>query len=198
MNGLFEVILTSSGQNWTLTSVFSNDQVNFSTLPTSASWQIRTGVSAGNGGTLVASGDTAATFTPVSQVGGFSYAGPQYQVSAAVPSVVLGPGTYWVAVAPDFAGAVGSQSFLETTSGANAIGTPAGNDGHSFVSNTYPATGNGAYSFTPTTTALAGDGDGPSIDFSLGVVGTTAPVPEPASLGLLVLTGVSVVRRRRR
>ena len=52
-------VVTDAG-GWDITSVFSDNLAN--TVITGAAWEIRTGVSEGNGGTLVASGMTA---TPV-------------------------------------------------------------------------------------------------------------------------------------
>src|SRR5205814_946458 len=49
-----------TGSGWTLTSVFSDNLEN--TVVTGATWEIRQGISEGNGGTLIASG---MTMTPV-------------------------------------------------------------------------------------------------------------------------------------
>ena len=84
-------------------------------------------MSAGNGGTLVASGTGAATQTAT----GFSaYGYNEYTIQVSGLSVTLGPGTYWLTVCPLGAGTY--QSFNDTTSGDNTIGQPPGNDGNSF------------------------------------------------------------------
>ena len=90
------------GQIWTLTSVFSNDQLNYRTNPvTTAAWEIRSGVSAGNGGTVVASASSAtATQTALSQTPGYFYAANPVQITASVSSLVLTAGTYWLTVYP--------------------------------------------------------------------------------------------------
>ena len=96
----------------------------------------------------------------------------------------------------------GAQSFVETTSGAGSVGVPPGTDGQSFVTSNFPTSGLGSYFFPPSTTALDGEGDGPQIDFSMGVIGSAA-VPEPAGLALAGRrparrSGRSAGRKRRR
>jgi hypothetical protein len=194
---VYDNFVVPVGQTWTITSVFSNDFVAYPNAAIStATWQIRSGVSAGKGGSLVASGDTAATVTALpNTLAGFT----AETVTASVPSVVLTAGTYWLAVAPDSAGFFGDQSFVMTTSGANSIGTPAGNDGNSFISNTFPTAS--ALNFAATTSVLNNRSQnlGPNIDFSMGVIGT-AVVPEPSSailvaVGLLGPLALSMKRR---
>jgi len=67
--------------------------------PTNATWEIRTGVSEGNGGTLVASGSTAVTQTPT---GRSAFGFTEYTDSIGLsPAVVLNAGTtYWINVTP--------------------------------------------------------------------------------------------------
>ena len=48
---------TVRGGDWHVTSLFTNDLMTFT--PTSADWEIRSGVSEGNGGTLVDFGTAA-------------------------------------------------------------------------------------------------------------------------------------------
>ena len=93
-------------------------------------------------------------------------------------SVTLASGTYWLAVAPDVSN---QNSYITTTSGANAVGSPPGNDGHSFVSSTFFGE-----NFVPTSDPSV-EGQG-TWDYSMGVIGTAA-VPEPSSfiLGLVGL-----------
>jgi hypothetical protein len=192
---VYDNFIVPTGQTWTLTSLFSNNQIAYYANPTTATWEIRSGVSAGNGGTLVASGDSAATLTAVTTVSGYYYAAPEYTVSVAVSNITLTAGTYWLAVAPDSAGYYGDQSYIETTSGANAVGSPPGDDGNSFINSNSPGA---PLNFAPTSSVLNDPG---AIDFSMGVVGTfVAGVPEPSSWGLVLvgLIGPAAYLRRRK
>ena len=101
---VYDNFIVPTGQTWTINSVFSNDLLAFA--PTTASWEIRSGVSAGDGGTLVASGDGADTFTATGKSYNFNgvVAVNEYTNTVAVSGVTLGPGTYWLAVAPDISG----------------------------------------------------------------------------------------------
>jgi hypothetical protein len=98
----------------------------------------------------------------------------------------LAPGQhYWLNVTPIDGGS--GRLFNSTTSGANAIGQPPGNDQNAFFNSTFF----GAF-FTPTSS------QNQPYDFSNGVIGTV--VPEPA-IGALLTCGVGAlliaVRRRR-
>ena len=178
------------GQTWTITNVFSNNQLLYYAAPVTAAWEIRSGMTAGSGGTLVASGDTAATATLLTPADGNAYFAPEYQISATVTNVTLSAGTYWLAVAPDSLGYYYDESFIETTSGANAIGMPPGNDGNSFLNNNLPGTGNLNFAAS-------------NLDYSMGVMGVVGPnatVPEPGSSLMLAvaLAGVGGWVRRHR
>jgi hypothetical protein len=189
---VYDDFIVPTGQVWTLTSMATNDQMAYVALPTTATWEIRSGMSAGNGGTLLYNGDTTATATLTHAADGNNYIDPEYNISAAVTGVVLTAGTYWMAVAPDDVsggtGFFGDQSFIETTSGANAIGNPPGNDGLSFINNNLPA-GNGGEVF-----AVADDPD-----YSASVSGMAVVVPEPAGWPMLAagLAGALCLVRRR-
>jgi len=196
---VYDNFIVPTGQTWTITSVFSNIEVtNFTTPPTTATWQILSGVSAGNGGTTVAAGDGAATLTP----NGFPPVNPTNvasTLSETISPVVLKAGTYWLSVAPDITSPFYFANFagISTTGGANAIGNPPGNDGNSFI-NTVGLPAAIGYDFVPTSVVEGGG----TWDYSLGLSGTftSTTIPEPSSLTLggivLCLCGLSVAGRR--
>jgi hypothetical protein len=192
---IYDDFIVPTGSTFTITGVFSNDAMYNHSAASTAHWEIRSGVSAGSGGTLLSSGDGADAVTSTGQnflVGGLSI--PIYQNLVQVPTITLGAGTYWLAVAPDVSN---QNSYIVTTSGANAIGTPPGNDGNSFFSSTFFS-----MSFVPTSDpSLEGPG---TWDYSMGVVGTaTVVVPEPSSvimglMGLVISAGYLRTKRRTR
>jgi hypothetical protein len=185
---VYDDFIVPAGPGWTIHSVFSNNDMNFTAA--TAFWAIRTGVSSGNGGTVVASGTGAVTQTPTGRV---NFGTTEYTISVSGLDVVLAPGTYWLAVSPIDSGT--GFSFLTTTSGANHVGNPPGNDGNSFIT----ASGSVTLNFQPASDFTL---DSPS-DFSEGVVGMVTAVPEPSSLalcgaGLLGLVGYAQRRRAAR
>jgi hypothetical protein len=141
---------------WNITAIFSDDLL--STVVTGAIWEIRSGCSIGNPGTLIASGFTAAPAVTPTGRSGFGYL--EYTVEVTGLNVTLAPGTYWLSVTPLGDGT--GHSFNTTTSGANCVGTPCGNDGNSWFDSAGP--------FDPR-------------DFSMGVIGSV--IPEPATWALL-------------
>lgn len=166
--------------------MFSNDLSNLNT--TNMDWEIRQGVSAGNGGTLIASGSGLGTAIPTGR-SGFGFAEFHYEIPV---SLVLNAGMYWLMVRP-VAPTNQGRSFVSTTSGAGAVGSPAGNDNNSyFDSSTFGAT------FSP----ASGELNLPSADFSMGVNGINgSQVPEPGAVASFVgiaTTGLTLVWRRRR
>jgi hypothetical protein len=65
--------------------------------PDEATWEIRVGVSEGNGGTLIASGQSVAHLQQTGRGGN----GPEYSLAVKVsPPVTLNGGTYWFNVTP--------------------------------------------------------------------------------------------------
>jgi hypothetical protein len=175
-----DFIVPVSSPGWTITAVFSNDSMSHvPPLPMSSIWEIRSGVTPGNGGTLIASGSSPTLAIPVSGFGNtFTFFTP-------IAPVILAPGTYWLTVAPDNASQ--NSSYILATIGTNAVGMPPGNDGNSYFSST-----SGPVFFEP-----VGTGAGP--DFSMGVIGIEA-VPESstwigASLaGLMLIVQIAKAR----
>lgn len=110
---------------------------NNTIAPVGMQWEIRTGVSAGNGGTLLVSGFALnGTFSPLPLDGSFGTppAGTgQYGYFDSGPSVPihLEPGTYWIGLAPIQQG--GSWD-VTSSQGLGAIGHPI-NNGNAFYYN---------------------------------------------------------------
>jgi hypothetical protein len=102
-----------------VTSVFSN---NFSSgfQATGALWEIRSGVSAGNGGTIVAAGVTSTGFswTPTGMMSVFDEI--EYSLVVGGLNTTLEKGTYWLAVVPIGNGT--GKSTIGGTRGAYSIG----------------------------------------------------------------------------
>jgi hypothetical protein len=150
----------------TLTSVFSD---NLSTTNiVGASWEIRQGISEGNGGTLIASGMTSAPVVTLI-ICDFSFC--EYMVEVTGLNVSLAEGHYWLNVTP--IGDLTGSSFDSTTSGANCVGTPCGNNQNAFFNSNFFGA-----DFTSTSN------EGLPFDFSMGVNGTTGcrtPTPTPTA-----------------
>jgi len=161
-SSVYDNFVVTDPNGWDLSAVFSNNLSN--TGITGATWEIRSGVSAGNGGTLVASGSTLSpTVTPTGRSGfGFT----EYQVkvtglSVHLPQLPSGQ-FYWLNVTVIGNGT--GRSFDSTTSGMNAVGMPPGNDMNAFLNSAQ--FGN---VFTPT----SDPGIGQPYDFSMGVIAPT-------------------------
>jgi PEP-CTERM motif len=191
---IYDNFIVPVGQTFTLTGVFSNNVMLDDGTASTAYYEIRSGVSAGNGGTLLYSGDGADSITATGRT--FSFGGlvvPEFTNLVAVSGITLAAGTYWLAVAPDVSD---QDSFISTTSGANAVGSPPGNDGNSFFSSSYFG-----ISFLPTSDPSLEDAG--TWDYSMGVMGVanSTSVPEPSTLvlgllGLVTAGGFFCARRR--
>jgi hypothetical protein len=172
------VILTNSQ---TVTGIFGTFLYSGES-PVGAEYEIRSGVSTGDGGTLVASGALSSGFSWTSFGVGFdspSYGTlGVYRLDIGGLSVALEPGEYWVGLRPEALTGSDVVALLGTTSGTNAIGTPPGNDGNSYLDSSLLG-----FTFDPA-----------NADFSVGIT----DVPEPSTLLLAGLGLLAAATARAR
>lgn len=178
----YQNFIVPNGQNWTVTGLFSNDLMSI--VPSQAYWEIRTGVSEGNGGTLIAFGTATDIVTPTGR-GGFGFT--EFQNLVTGLNINLGPGMYWMTVVPEAPNQAG-RSFNSNTFGLNSIGSDVQNE--QFFNSSF---------FGANFTNANNEGVFPL--FSDGVIGNLGQqgVPEPASLmlfGSSILGVAGVIRRR--
>lgn len=167
--------------NINVTGLFTNNLS--SNTPTSGYWEIRSGISEGNGGTLIASGtDPNITNDPT----GRSRAGYTEYHNQVATNVNLAAGQYWFAVVPTCPDCAG-RTFNSNTFGLNAVG-------QSDLDLEYANSAYFGWNFTNA------DNTNPPYtfpSFSNGVY--VSGVPEPGSLMLLgtgILGGLGVLRRK--
>ena len=156
----FEDFVVTSSTGWTVQSVWASHAFLDTGEPiivTSAKWEIRTGITPGNEGTVVAGGSASATLTATGQ---YFFGAPEYRIEVTGLSVNLGPGVYWLSVTPesDDLGRVGA-TFINATLGANAVGT---------------GTPDNAFVYSPTYSGNYWDID---FDLSLGITGEVNAEP---------------------
>ena len=160
--------------------------------PTSGYWEIRSGVSEGNGGMLIASGTGNVTNTPTGR-SGFGYTEYHNEVDGLY--VLLSPGTYWFAVVPNCTTCAG-RSWNTNTTGLNSVGTTIPNEQY-FNSSFFGANFTNAnnYGTFPTFSS------GVLVPYCSGSCGldSASDVPEPSSFILLGsgLMGAAVAALRR-
>ncbi len=167
-----------SGSPW-IVSKLGNMSVfeNGSTAGRTARYEIRSGMSSGNGGTLIAGGD-AAIHSPV--LIAVVPNGTLFDYQITLPSLLtLNPGTYWLTVQPYFLGSSGT--FQALTQGVNAVGGPAF-DGFVYQSESF----NGqTQNFQP-------------LQYGFEAATTIYTVPEPSSSTLVVLSCLICFYRNRK
>ena len=164
---VFEEFTISGPKPVQITTIWSNNtNFNPGEPPSQAQWSIRTGMSPGDGGTVLYGNTSSVTVTPTGRV---NLGETEYMVAVTNLSVVLPPGQYWLNVTPVFADE--SEPIISETQGLNAVGMPTGADGLSLWETPFQ------------------DFVNPNRAFSMGV-GTTA-TPEPSSLTLLGMAFVS-------
>jgi hypothetical protein len=164
-----------------ITRLFTNNSMNYTAA--GAYYEIRSGVSAGNGGTLLTSGTVVPTQTLTGRTFQFY---PEYTIAATLTvPFALGPGTYFMSVRPvDAAGGFGTAG-TSSTSGANSVNRLANN-------NIFGAGTNPGFNYQAITQ-----------DFSAGAYFTPSPnlVPTPQAFAggamLLGMAGVMAMGRGR-
>jgi hypothetical protein len=175
---------------WNVTAVFSDNLMltGGPIIMSGADWEIRSGVSEGNAGTLVASGTTNSPMvTPTGRLEGNEFTEYMVEVTGLNVFLPMLPSGqhYWLNVTPVGNGT--GRSFNSDTSGAHCVGTPCGNDDNAFFNSTFF----GAY-FTSTAN------EGQPGDFSNGVIGTVVPEPGTVALFTFGVGALLIALRRRR
>jgi hypothetical protein len=156
---------TVTGSGVTVTGLFTNNIMDYAT--STASWSIRSGVSAGDAGVILGSGTGLATQTAT---GRSLFGLEEYTVEVSGLSIFLAAGTYWFNVTPH--DPIGGLGYSAQTTAAGST-----NPFYSDVDNAIffgPATDQG--DFTSFSGGVRGD-----IRSDVNVV------PEPASLVLLAV-----------
>lgn len=181
---VYDDFLVPAG-GWTVNSVWSNNLFTSAVVVSGATWEIRAGVSAANGGTVVTSGSGVPTLTDTGRGKG-SYT--EYQVLISGLNFHLAPGRYWLNVTPSInmtgPPADNAYSYNSPTSGANAVGQPPGNNGNSYW-NVYTHFGNGSvYSqyFVDISSYF-----GIVADYSMGIGGEKIATGQPGEILQLLL-----------
>lgn len=178
LDAVFDDFNVTDPSGWRADRVWAYDDLSITGV-TQAYWAVRSGMSPGDAGTLIASGTSPVTQTLLgaSELQGFN----KYRLEVSGLDFQLAPGTYWLCVVPYVGSEAGStgmlKSYLDRTLGANAVGTPAGNDGNALALNMFGQ-------------VTSFDGD-----YSLGIAGVV--VPEPAG-GALVVAGCLVLALMRK
>jgi hypothetical protein len=190
------------GNDWQVSSLFGEFLSTFT--PTQAYWEIRSGVSLGNGGTLVHSGTNGISWVATGRSGfGFN----EYRATINGLNLVLPADVYWLTIAPIGNGA--GMSYVSGTSGWNGINPLL--DGNAFwtstsfnknFATTFPyASSNFAYGLDGQQVVITTDeGPGPGGEGE-GDLGLSTVTPEPGTV-FLTATGLALVsfgvRLRRR
>jgi hypothetical protein len=181
-----------TGGGWNVTTLFGD--FLSSLTPTQAYWEIRSGVSAGNGGSLLYSGTSSISWL---LLGPGLWGDDNYRATIGGLNLTLPAGTYWMSIAP--VESAWGRAYAVGTNGSGGVNPLL--DGNSYWdSQTF------GKNFVATSSHF-----GRNTDFAYGVGGTALSAnlleqsvivnPEPGTLVLLAtglgLLGLGVLRRRR-
>lgn len=170
----YGAVTIPAGANATVTGIVFNILASAAFDPFTANWDIRQGVSEGNGGTDVASG-SGATISVVA-TGRVAFGLYEYTIAASFPTVTLTPGEYWFNLQPQCTNTLdGSCSVLrqfvsnttELTNAVNGSWQPTGEmflESPYFISFGYDAWSNWCDSAFGTSSAQCAD-------MSFGLIG---------------------------
>lgn len=186
---------TIGSGSWLVTGLMGDFQARTAGDPystavswSSAYWEIRSGITPGNGGTLLYSGTNATSSSVIASPPWYPANSVHTVVSGFAP-FTLGPGTYWMTISPYPVGPSGAMAAVWSTSGANGVNAQL--NGNTYQD--FPVPG---FQFQPQHLI-------PTNAFSYGVQGQVvgaSVAPEPATLSLTVLGlgALGIVVRRRR
>lgn len=170
------------GSGWNVTGLFGYFSISSDLASTDAYWEIRSGISLGNGGSLLFSGTAAEAITPTGNMpAGYN----EVRTDVNGLSFFLAPGTYWVGVS--MIGDGQGRAFVENTDGTNGINADIDDSG--FFNSSF---------FGEDFTAASDQDTGN--EFSLGVNGTAdvGAVPEPSTIAMMAVGLVGFVGTKRR
>jgi len=187
-SAIYEEVTLNSATN--ITSVLNNSLMQTVNGGNQISlwWEVRQGISEGNGGVVIIAGHFSnVTSQATTGRAGFGLTEWTHTADVTAEGWQLGAGTYFLAVAlgPNSGGGAGNYGFLSVTSGANGVGAPLANGNSFWNSSTF------GLNWTESANVY-----GPGTwDHSLGLGGT--PVPAPGAIALLGLAGLASRKRRR-
>lgn len=175
------------GSGWTISSLFGEFLTDFTNIV--ANYEIRSGITTGNGGSLLFSGTDVAATTSLTGRSGFGFTESRVTVSGL--SIFLAPGSYWLGVAVGGTSAT-ALAYLSMTSGTNGVNSNI--DGQYFYNSSLFG-----INFGKPNAYLAAD-------FAVGIYGVEGAVnggggdvvPEPATMTLLATGLMAVAASRRR
>ncbi|MCL5105544.1 MAG: hypothetical protein M1133_15725 [Armatimonadetes bacterium] len=110
---------------WQVTGIFGNFDCGNNNSVNRAYYEIRQGITPGNGGTLIASGEVSATCVTIAQSSVWSWESI-YRVTGTPVGLTLAPGSYWFTLAPIGGGPYAHQWFVWGSTRQNSVGATDG------------------------------------------------------------------------